>query len=203
MTLTVYSVPSVNPVRMTLYRSPADVDCTFTMLEIGLLESCRDESNSSLPDFHWTLNIVIEESDDDHRTSSFCVSMLYTATAVGASGTEDCANAAGAFTKTATTDPNNTNATATPRHSNPPPQRLPTPPRFGARRRNPRLLRAQRLPDQREAIRSLKQRIPDALQHGDLEIGAHLEWLSATGFRDVNDAHGNLAGFVDAETLLK
>ena len=76
MTLTVYSVPSVNPVRMTLYRSPADVDCTFTMLAVVLLETCRDESNISLPDFHWTLNEVVDASDDDQRTSSFSVSML-------------------------------------------------------------------------------------------------------------------------------
>ena len=59
-----------------MYRSPAEVDCTLSMLVVGSAETCRDASNSSLPDFHWTLNIVIDESDDDHRTSSFCVSML-------------------------------------------------------------------------------------------------------------------------------
>ena len=72
------------------------------MVVAGSLESWRDESNSSLPDFHWILNEVVDAaSDEDQRTSSFWLSMLYTATAVGASGTCVCADALGVMAERA------------------------------------------------------------------------------------------------------
>ena len=69
MTRTVYSVPSVSPVRVSAYLSPAEVDCSPTMLVAGSLEICLVESNSSRPDFHWILNaVVVAASDEDQRT---------------------------------------------------------------------------------------------------------------------------------------
>ena len=76
-TRTVYSVPSASSVRVAAYRSRAEVDCSLTMLVAGSLESCRDESYSSAPDFHWILNEVVDAtSDEDQRTSIFWLSML-------------------------------------------------------------------------------------------------------------------------------
>ena len=77
LTRTVYSVRSVRPVSVSLYRLPDEVVCSSWMLVAGSLVSCRDESNSSLPDFHWILNEVVEDASDvDHRTSSSVVRML-------------------------------------------------------------------------------------------------------------------------------
>ena len=54
-----------------------EVDWSLSMLVAGSLLSCRDESNSSLPDFHWILNEVVDAASDmDQRTSSFWVAML-------------------------------------------------------------------------------------------------------------------------------
>ena len=72
ITRTVYSVPSASPVMMSTYRSPAEVDWSLSMLVAGSLESSRNESYSSAPDFHWILNAVIDAPKDvDQRTSSF------------------------------------------------------------------------------------------------------------------------------------
>ena len=76
ITRTVYSPPPVNPLRVSMYRSPAGVDWSISMLVAGSLVSCRDASNSSLPDLHWILKEVVDVSAEDQRTSSSVVRTL-------------------------------------------------------------------------------------------------------------------------------